>query len=382
MKGYGVWIGVAAVAAAAGLYRAAVPRGPTSAPLAAVSSVQPVQWIQAASPSASPAPSGPVAPAEPDTQPFTVDLAKPSTAGPTPVASPAVTPTLATLFQPITLDESPPNDDENVYVEPPPPPPGEGVNNGGVNNDLTLTYFNHYIYRGVDHSITASNGSANSQKSKGTSLNLEINDRLEFNLGNWPHPFVGIFTNVYDADPKSRFQEIRPFYGADLTVRPLTFEGGGNSYFYPQREKRDTAEYYGQITLDDSSLINSDRPFLSPYIYGAYDYHRSNGWYFEAGVSHEIPLEDFGLSFDFQADAAYIMGFNQQFVFNDSEHDTGFQHYDVGMTTTYSLTRALNIPPSYGTFNLKGYLFYTGKLNPNLRADNVLWGGVGIEFKY
>ncbi|HTW95708.1 MAG TPA: hypothetical protein VMD30_12975 [Tepidisphaeraceae bacterium] len=362
MKGNGVCIGIAAVVATvAGVAWSAGSPDIQSTPAA------PASVLQADDPTS-------LLSAQP---PRVIELLPPPQSNPTATpASPPQSQSLASTYRPLMLDDDQSDLVESPYTESPPPLPGEGLNQGGVNNDLSLTYFNHYMYRGVDHSITSTNGT------KGTTLNLEINDQLEFNLGDLPHPFLGVFANVYDADPKSRFQEIRPFYGFDWDLKPLDIIAGGNSYLYPRREGRDTAEGFGQLTLDDSFLVNSDKPFLSPYMYAAYDYHRNNGWYLEAGISHQVPLEDIGVTLDFQADMAYIIDFPQQFVYYNLDHDTGFQHYDVGTTATYSLTRFFDIPASYGEFNLKGYLFYTGKLNSELTANNVLWGGVGIEFKY
>ena len=183
-------------------------------------------------------------------------------------------------------------------------------------------------------------------------------------------------------DPISRFQEFRPYVGVDWLVKPFTLEGGDTTYIYPDREFLNTAEFYGKITMNDAFLYHSDKPLLSPYVYAAYDYDKNKGWYMEGGVTHDLEFEELGLKVTFQADAAYIIGFQQQFVFIDSLHDTGFQHFDLGMKTDYSLNRLLNISSRFGQFDLLGYLFYTGKLDSDLRANNVIWGGAGIGFKY
>jgi len=274
-----------------------------------------------------------------------------------------------------------PSDDEGVYTLPQPAGPGEGVNQGGVHVDVSAGYFNHYVYRGVDHSIGLSD-KVGTFNTKASTFNFQIDSKLQFDLGKFPHPFVGLFADVYDADPVNRFQEVRPYYGAVWTVKPFTLEGGGNTYIYPDRENLNTAEYYTKLTLNDAFLFHSDKPLLSPYIYSAYDYDKNHGWYFEAGVSHDLALEDFGLTFTFKADVAYIVGYQQQFVFIDENHDTGFQHYDVGLLTAYSLNHLFNLNQRFGQFDLLGYITYTGKIEAELRANNVIWGGAGIRFMY
>ncbi|MGA2233617.1 MAG: hypothetical protein ABSH22_22140 [Tepidisphaeraceae bacterium] len=287
------------------------------------------------------------------------------------LASAASTPAMLSLA---------PSNDEGVYTMPEPPTPDTGSNYGGVHLDLSLTYFNHYVYRGVDHSIgTPSVGITDL---KASTLNLQIDGKIEFDLGRFPHPFVGIFADIYDADPVSRFQEFRPYVGVDWLVKPFTLEGGDTAYIYPDREFLNTAEFFGKITLNDGFLYHSDKPLLSPYFYGAYDYDKNKGWYMEAGITHDFEFEELGLKLTFQADAAYIIGFQQQFVFIDSLHDTGFQHFDTGMKADYSLNRLFNISSRFGEFDLLGYLFYTGKMDADLRANNVIWGGAGIGFKY
>lgn len=264
-------------------------------------------------------------------------------------------------------------DDESIYPQLNGPQETPAVNSGSVNFNLEADYLTQYVYRGVDHSRVGG---------RGAGANLAIQGQMTFDLGKFPHPFVGVFTDVFDSDPVSRFQEIRPFIGALLPLRPFTFEGGLNSYIYPERENFDTAEVYGKISFDDSLLLNTERPVLTPYVYAAYDYDRNSGWYMEAGISHDFIFEDWGLTFTPHADIAYILGYQQQFIFVNRRHDSGWQHYDVGLSAAYSLNTLFNFPKRYGEFDLKGYLVYTGAIQKNITADNVLWGGAGIEFKY
>src|SRR5690606_17664513 len=116
----------------------------------------------------------------------------------------------------------------------------------------------------------------------------------------------GLFSNVANQDPISDFQEIRPFFGFSLDLRPFTLWVGHNTFFYPDREDLDTSEVWGRIVLDDSWLWSTPRPILSPYVFAAYDYDRYDGWYMEAGVSHDVELHDLGLLLTFHAAVAYV----------------------------------------------------------------------------
>ena len=229
-----------------------------------------------------------------------------------------------------------------------------------------------YVYRGVDHSEV---GNAAED-----APNLQFDGYLTFDLGRLPHPVVGVFVNVFNDDPISRFQEIRPYVGFDWNYRPLTFSAGWNSYIFPEREGMNTQEIYGRLALDDAFLFHSSTPLLTPYVYAAYDYQKYDGVYLEAGVKHDFPVPDTGIVLTAVADLGYVA--NQRFFTLRNGKDTGFQHYDIGMIGTYSLNTLFNLPMRYGEWKLKGYLYYTDGLNNDLRADTQIWGGMGISFDY
>ena len=247
------------------------------------------------------------------------------------------------------------------------------VNNGGTHFSLGFAYANKYIYRGVDHDAVATHGN---------SLNLLIDGRLEFDLGKYPHPFVELFTNIFDADPVSRFQEVRPTVGADWDVKPFNLELSNVDYIYPDRESLNSPEVDIKITLDDYLLLNADKPILSPYVLGAFEYQKYEGWYLETGVKHDFEFEDLGLTVTPELNVAWISGLKQQFVFINNLHNTGFQHFELGLTLTYSLNHLLDVSRKYGEFDVEGYGFYDDRLSPDITASNAFWGGIGLSFKY
>jgi hypothetical protein len=261
---------------------------------------------------------------------------------------------------------------ESVYAPPTPLREGEGVNQGGVHVDLVVNYLTDYIYRGIDRSEVG--GTEDSP-------NLQVDARLSFDLGKLPHPFVGVFVNTYDADPVSRFQEIRPYFGFELDLRPLLIEAGHLAYIYPERDDLTSGEVYVKITLDDAYVLGNEDPILSPYFMGAYDYDLNNAWYFEVGVSHEFAIPDTGITLELIGDVGYNRGLRQQFVFMTDEEE-GFTHFDVGVIGSYSLNTLFNISQRHGEWTLKGYLFYTDKLDSDMATTTQMWGGVGLGFHY
>jgi hypothetical protein len=257
-----------------------------------------------------------------------------------------------------------------------PPPNAWGdqkLNNGNAHVTLDFAYANRYFYRGVDHDTTATHGN---------SLNLLFDGKLEFDFAQYPHPYVELFTNVYDADPVSRFQEIRPILGAEWDLKPFDIDLSAVNYIFPEREEFNYPELDLKVTLDDYLIFNTEKPVLSPYILAAYEYQKHEGWYLEFGINHDFEFEDLGLTVTPEMDIAWISGLEQMFVFINTVKTTGWQHLELGVTITYSLNHLLNVSRRFGDFNVKGYGFYDDKLNPEVTADTGFWGGIGLGFEY
>ena len=263
---------------------------------------------------------------------------------------------------------------ESVYAPPAPTREDQGVNEGGVNLDLTITYMTDYIFRGIE--ILEPPGSEDR-------INLQIDGKLSFDLGKAPHPFVAVFANIAESDPISTFQEIRPSLGFDWTLRPFVLSAGYTSYIYPDRDDMETQEVWARVELDDSYFFKTDKPIISPYVFGAYDIDLYDGTYVEAGISHDFEFEDFNLTIRTEASVAYVYDF-ALFEVNpgDDQEEHGFQHYQLGLIGTYDLNDLLNIPLRYGEWSIVGYLYYTDGIDDDLRAATELYGGAGIRVRY
>ena len=264
------------------------------------------------------------------------------------------------------------SDEDSVYAPPGDPREQSGVNKGGVNFALDIWYSTDYVFRGIDRSEVGGHEDA---------PNAQFDSSLNFNLGKLPHPFIGVFVNVYNSDPVSRFQEIRPYFGVDWTIRPINIQLGNNTYIYPEREETNTSEVFGKLTFDDSFIFGTEAPVFRPYIYGAYDYDLYNGGYFEIGVSHDFVWEDWGLTLTPIARLSFVTT-NQLFALHPNGNDSGFQHYDIGFMVQYSLNKLVGIPDRFGAWSLQGEMFYTDNIHNDLRADTQTWGGIGIGFRY
>ncbi|HLL90670.1 MAG TPA: hypothetical protein VK324_15320 [Tepidisphaeraceae bacterium] len=275
----------------------------------------------------------------------------------------------------------------SVYAPKELPRADAGTNAGGVHIDVSPAYVTDYVYRGIEISEGLTTFTdplalvAPGETGTEDAPNLQFDAKLSFDLGKAPHPFVGVFVNVFDADPLSRFQEVRPYFGVDWYLKPLTVTLGHNTYLFPEREPLNTSEAYVRIGFDDSTLWKTDRGVFNPYVLAAYDYDTYRGWYFEVGVHHDIPIPDTGLTVTFYSDIAYVTT-HQFFAITPGGTDSGFQHYDVGMLVRFDFNEAFKLGRRYGTWALEGQLTYTDNVENDLRADTQLWGGVALKFGY
>lgn len=280
-----------------------------------------------------------------------------------------------------------------IYAQRELPRSDGGTNRGGVHVDIAASYLTDYVYRGLDLSedltefggATAKNAPVGGAGADNTGAedapNLQFDGKLSFDLGKAPHPFIGVFVNIFDADPLSRFQEVRPYFGLDWQLKPLRLSFGSNTYIYPERERINTSEVYARIAFDDALLWKTERGVFNPYVYGAYDYDKYRGWYFEAGVHHDIPIQDTGVTVTFFADVAYVTTY-QLYATDVGGNDSGLQHYDAGMLVRFDFNDAFKLDRRYGTWALEGQLTYTDGIENDLRADSQLWGGVALKFSY
>jgi len=273
---------------------------------------------------------------------------------------------VVTPFQ--LLDDEP----ENVYLTQPVPKTEQLINQGGVHFALEVDYASAYMYRGIDQSTPPLRNEHS----------LQFDGRLTWDLGKLPHPFVGLFSNVFNNDPVSRFEEVRPYAGLEWSARPITVAAGFNGYIFPNRKGLDTQEIWVSITANDSRFFHEAQAVLTPYVYGAYDFDKYDGFYLESGIKHDFVLGDTGVVLTAVGDFAYVAHHKYFFGTGPLAHATGFQHYDAGAILSYDVGRAVGVPLRYGQWIVKGYLYYTGPVEAGLRANNRIWGGVGIEFKY
>lgn len=283
-----------------------------------------------------------------------------------PSSAPLLSPSQSDVYRLAIVDQP-----DSIYPPYEPPGPEEGLNAGAVNFDFSVTYWTRYVFRGVDQG-TIGRRPENS---------LQFLGNAEFDLGKFPHPFLGLFVNVFNTDPVSRFEEVRPFAGLNWDLKPLTITAAYQDFIFPNRKALDTEEAWVRLELDDSRVWRTEKPVVSPYIYAAYDFDLYSGFYIEAGIHHDFEIQYTGLTITPSAAVAYVVHDNY-FRLGGRTIDTGFQHYQLGVTLDYSLNQFLNIPQRYGRFHVTGSVYFDDAIDQHLRGDNRTFGGGGFGFDY
>lgn len=278
---------------------------------------------------------------------------------------------------------------ESVYAPPEPPRENSGINEGAFRLQLSINYLTDNVWRGIerfeyDPEFADPSAPVPTGSTKEDYANLQFDGKASFDLGKFPSPFVRLFLNVAEesSGEVSSFQELDPSLGFDWNLRPFVFTVGHTNYIFPESEVDangvpESAELFGRIEVDDSYFFRTERPILSPYVFAAYDYSEFEGVYVEAGVSHTFVFEDTPFTLRAEGSVAYVSGLSE--IYGDS---AGFQHYQAGLVGDCSLNQIFNFSKRYGEWSIRGYLYYTGRIDEDLRADEQLWGGAGIGFKY
>ena len=264
---------------------------------------------------------------------------------------------------------------ESVYRPPSVDDASLGYNDGALSLDLTARYLTDYVFRGIE---------IVEPQTHEDSINVQVDARLQLDLGKLPDPFVRVFTNTAEGDSISNFQVIRPSIGLEWETDAFTLAVGQQSFTYPDRNDLDTSEVFAELNLNDGYLAGGDDPVFGPYVFAAYDYDSYTGTYLEAGLRRSFRVDDSNLTVRLEAHVAYVDHYAELFGIGPAgqRNGSGFSHYQLSATAHYDLNTLLNISRRYGQFGIEGYLNYTDGIDNDLAATTQIWGGAGITFRY
>ena len=293
-----------------------------------------------------------------------------------------LTPVLATtaLGDDTTVWPASPTGPETVYSPPGGPAAATREPQGPrLKWELTLGYASAYVYRGIDHSATIGDTAGTIDEAGGPSF--QFAGRVTLDSGGPWKPFVELFSNYWDSEATSNWQEVRPTVGVQWQSAPASISLGATSYFYPDRAGDNTNEVFIRADANDGALLGQKQPILNPYALIAYDVDAKGGWYGELGVSHNWAVPGTGLTVTPVARVAYTYGLDEAFIFQTSRSGTGWQHADLGLMLSYRLNTLLNLPESDGQWMLGGFIFRTEHLADATLGDSLTWGGVSLTWK-
>lgn len=263
---------------------------------------------------------------------------------------------------------------ESVYDLPPINVDGNGYNEGAVSLGVDARYVTDYVFRGIEIVEPTSSEDA---------ANIQIQARIDLDLGKLPNPFIQVFTNSAEGDDVSNFQVIRPMIGLHWETEGFSAELGLQTFTYPDRDALDTSEVFFQFKLNDGGIFNRDDPVFGPYAFVAYDYDAFDGIYAEAGLDRTIPIEDTNFTLDLNAHVGFVDGYEALYSIDlANPASSGFSHYQIQAGLGYDVNKLLNISRRYGQWSVKGTLAFTDGIDDDINASSQLWGGFGLEFRY
>jgi hypothetical protein len=242
----------------------------------------------------------------------------------------------------------------------------------GVGAAFEVRYSTDHIFRGFERFETETEDK----------LNLQLNGKIKLDLGKLPHPYIEGFVNIAESDPISSFQEVRPTIGFDWALRPFILSAGHTNYIFPDREALDTNEVFLKLQFDDSDILRRDRPLFSPYVLGVFDYDTYDGVYAEVGLRHSVSIDSIDLVLTLEGHVSYVNGHDLFAVDPTSDDNSGFQHYQVGLSAVWGLNQLMNIPDRFGRWSVVGYLNYTDGIDNDLINTTQLWGGAGFRLDF
>ncbi len=245
--------------------------------------------------------------------------------------------------------------------------------------ELSLGYASAYVYRGIDHSATV--GATPDAIDEGGGSSFQFSGRVTLDAGGPWHPFVDLFSNYWDTDPVSNWQELRPTLGLQWQSKAAAVSAGVTSYVYPDRTGDNTSEVFMRADMNDGDLLGREQPILNPYGLVACELDANGGWYGELGISHNWAIAGLGLTVTPVARVAYTYRMDEAFIFETDRSGSGWQHADLGLQLSYRLNTLLNLPASDGNWALGAFLFRTSHLADATLGGSLTWGGVNVTWR-
>ena len=162
---------------------------------------------------------------------------------------------------------------------------------------------------------------------------------------------------------------------------------GMNFFNYPNAPsgRNDDMEWYLQVCHNDAWMWkalwpDNEKGVLNPFIFFAQNVDEAaRGTALLIGFNH--PFEVPGVKY-LTINPQFSMAMDNRLVCKlvGAEPTTKMLFLNYGMTVSYSLARALKLPPSVGDITVSGNLYYSQALA--VYIDDVLYGGMQIGWTW
>jgi hypothetical protein len=221
-----------------------------------------------------------------------------------------------------------------------------------------------------------------------------------FSLPSWFEFYDGQPHLTPQSDNKFQEYDFMPTWTYAIPTTPLTFSFTNDYYDLPRlreagvsRKLSQGDELWFTLALDDSFICG--KPLLSPYVTYVQDVDNIRGGWFDIGIKHDFKLSELGckgvpILKDLTITPGVVFGIDHRYVDEVVGNDLGthFSTINYGLTGTYDLNSALNIPQKYGSIYLKGFINFKEQVHdyhvqgpfPVLR--DTTYGGVSIGYSW
>jgi hypothetical protein len=184
-------------------------------------------------------------------------------------------------------------------------------------------------------------------------------------------------------------------WNCDLPEGPLSsVEVGWIYYKFPalHGDARGTQEVYASLGLNDTALwkaVGLEGFSLNPYVACYVDVDDVQGSWIEAGVSREVALADLGVGGvpvlkDMTLTPSVTFGVDHRYMdrlFATGHRSTKLANVTYGLALALDLSRALSIPPRFGSLTLTGFLHFSQNVRDDLPGYHDQWFG-GMRFAW
>lgn len=261
-----------------------------------------------------------------------------------------------------------------------------------VSFSVDYTLVTDYIFRGINFSEYSGEGREKLNHQVGVGVEFDTKKFGVLGLSAWFEWFVG--QKQLTPDESCNLQEVdySAYWRYEVDLLATTVEFGWIAYHFPllSGDSQYTHEWYFSLSLDDSMLMGTQGPVLSPSFTYYQDMDDFEGSWIEINVSHDFVLGEMeslktaSCLKDVTVTPSMTLGIDHRWMAQavDSGQDsTRLGNLLYGLDISYDLSSALKIPDKYGSIALGCFLYFSQALRDEL-IDDEFYGGTTLSYSW